>query len=60
MAAFDPWEISEGKGTDDFVEPLGHIPGAIIILLDELAGRVGELSGDHPTVAVCWANTRSA
>jgi sulfur dioxygenase len=39
---------------------LGHISGAVLISLGELAERAGELSKDRPVVAVCRAGSRSA
>ena len=39
---------------------LGHIRGAVLIPLGELAERAGELSKDRPVVAVCRAGGRSA
>jgi sulfur dioxygenase len=44
----------------EFVGPLGHIRGAILIPLGELAERAGELSRDRPIVTVCRAGSRSA
>ena len=38
----------------------GHIAGAMLIPLGELAERAGELSKDRPIVAVCRAGGRSA
>ena len=45
---------------DEFAGPLGHIYGAILIPLGEVAARAGELSRDRPIVAVCRAGSRSA
>jgi len=42
------------------IDPLGHIRGAILIPLGELADRVGDLARDRPIVAVCRAGSRSA
>ena len=39
---------------------MGHIDGAILIPLGELAARIGELKRDCPIVAVCRAGSRSA
>jgi sulfur dioxygenase len=53
-------QILDVREPDEFTGPLGHIRGAILIPLGELAGRVGELSRDRPIVAVCRAGSRSA
>jgi sulfur dioxygenase len=53
-------QVLDVREPDEFTGPLGHIPGAILIPLGELAGRVGELSRDRPIVAVCRAGSRSA
>jgi sulfur dioxygenase len=44
----------------EFQGPLGHIGGAILIPLGELAQRAAELPKDKPIVAVCRAGSRSA
>jgi len=38
----------------------GHIPGATLIPLGELAGRLGELPRDESIVVVCRSGNRSA
>jgi sulfur dioxygenase len=53
-------QVLDVREPDEFTGPLGHIAGAILIPLGELAGRVGELSRDRPIVAVCRAGSRSA
>lgn len=37
----------------------GHIPGSVVIPLDELAGRLGELPEDRDIVVVCALGVRS-
>ena len=44
----------------EFTGPLGHIHGAVLIPLGELAERAGELARDRPIVALCRAGGRSA
>ena len=53
-------QILDVREPDEFTGPLGHIAGAILIPLGELAGRAGELRHDRPIVAVCRAGSRSA
>jgi glyoxylase-like metal-dependent hydrolase (beta-lactamase superfamily II)/rhodanese-related sulfurtransferase len=53
-------QILDVREPDEFTGPLGHIPGAILIPLGELADLAGELRRDRPIVAVCRAGSRSA
>jgi glyoxylase-like metal-dependent hydrolase (beta-lactamase superfamily II)/rhodanese-related sulfurtransferase len=53
-------QILDVREPPEFTGPLGHIRGAILIPLGELAGRAGELSRDRPIVTVCRAGSRSA
>jgi len=53
-------QMVDVRESDEFTGPLGHIEGAVLIPLGELAERAGELSRDKPVVAVCRAGGRSA
>jgi sulfur dioxygenase len=53
-------QVLDVREPDEFNGPLGHIAGAILIPLGELAGRLGELSHDRPIITVCRAGSRSA
>jgi glyoxylase-like metal-dependent hydrolase (beta-lactamase superfamily II)/rhodanese-related sulfurtransferase len=53
-------QILDVREPDEFTGPLGHIGGAVLIPLGDLAERAGELSKDRPIVAVCRAGSRSA
>jgi sulfur dioxygenase len=53
-------QILDVREPQEFVGPLGHIRGAVLIPLGELAERAGELARDRPIVAVCRAGSRSA
>ena len=44
----------------EFTGPLGHIAGARLLPLGELAARSGELPRDRPIVTVCRSGSRSA
>jgi rhodanese-related sulfurtransferase len=44
----------------EFSGELGHIPGAVLIPLGELRGRLGELSRERPVITVCRSGARSA
>lgn len=52
-------QILDVREPGEFTGPLGHIAGAILIPLGELAARAGELRHDRPIVAVCRAGSRS-
>ncbi|MBX9942695.1 MAG: MBL fold metallo-hydrolase [Reyranella sp.] len=52
--------VLDVREPSEFDGPLGHIKGAILIPLGELAGRAAELPRDRPVVAVCRAGSRSA
>jgi glyoxylase-like metal-dependent hydrolase (beta-lactamase superfamily II)/rhodanese-related sulfurtransferase len=53
-------QILDVREAEEFTGPLGHIEGAVLIPLGELAARVDELQRDQPIVAVCRAGGRSA
>jgi len=53
-------QIVDVREEDEFKSPLGHIENAILIPLDELAKRTGELDKSRPIIAVCRAGGRSA
>ena len=53
-------QIVDVREPAEFSGPLGHIPGATLVPLGELAARAKELPKDKPVVAVCRAGSRSA
>jgi sulfur dioxygenase len=53
-------QILDVREPEEFSGPLGHIRGAVLIPLGDLAGRARELARDRPIVAVCRAGSRSA
>ncbi len=53
-------QILDVREPEEFTGPLGHIAGAVLIPLGELAERAGELSRERPIVALCRAGSRSA
>jgi sulfur dioxygenase len=55
-----PLQVLDVREPDEFSGPLGHIQGAVLIPLGQLAERSGELGHDRPIVAVCRAGSRSA
>jgi rhodanese-related sulfurtransferase len=65
----DPHWVEENAGhvqlldvrePDEFVGPLGHIAGSVLIPLGTLPERLGELSKEKPVVAICRSGARSA
>lgn len=56
----DSVQIVDVREPDEFEGTLGHLPGAHLIPLGTLAGRIAELDGDKPVVTVCRAGGRSA
>jgi len=55
-----PLQILDVREADEFTGPLGHIDGAVLIPLGQLAARLEELARGRPIVAVCRAGSRSA
>ncbi len=52
--------VLDVREAQEFNDALGHIPGAQLLPLTELRGRLGELDKQRPVVAVCRSGTRSA
>ncbi len=55
-----PVQIVDVRAAAEFAGPLGHIRGATLIPLEQLAKRVDELSREVPVVTVCRSGARSA
>jgi sulfur dioxygenase len=53
-------QVLDVREPAEFTGPLGHIRGATLLPLGELAARARELPKDKPIVAVCRAGSRSA
>ncbi|WP_425064941.1 rhodanese-like domain-containing protein [Reyranella sp.] len=53
-------QVVDVREPAEFSGPLGHIRGATLVPLGELASRAKEISKDRPVVAVCRAGSRSA
>jgi glyoxylase-like metal-dependent hydrolase (beta-lactamase superfamily II)/rhodanese-related sulfurtransferase len=53
-------QVLDVREPDEFTGPLGRIPGAVLIPLGQLSGRLNELAKTAPIVAVCRAGGRSA
>jgi uncharacterized membrane protein YdjX (TVP38/TMEM64 family)/rhodanese-related sulfurtransferase len=54
--------VIDVRGPGEFTGPLGHIPGARSLPLDELARRIEEIGSltERPVVLVCHTDKRSA
>jgi sulfur dioxygenase len=53
-------QIVDVREAPEFEGPLGHIPGARAMPLDELPARMAELDRTRPVVTVCRSGARSA
>jgi glyoxylase-like metal-dependent hydrolase (beta-lactamase superfamily II)/rhodanese-related sulfurtransferase len=53
-------QIVDVREPDEFNGPLGHVPGAVLIPLGKLSGKIAELEKAKPLVAVCRSGARSA
>ncbi len=52
--------VLDVRESNEFNGPLGHIRGAVLVPLGELAAKARDLPKDRPIVAVCRAGSRSA
>ncbi len=54
--------VVDVRGPEEFAGPLGHIPGAQNLPLDQVEGHAGELASEseRPIVLVCHTDRRSA
>jgi glyoxylase-like metal-dependent hydrolase (beta-lactamase superfamily II)/rhodanese-related sulfurtransferase len=53
-------QIIDVRDGSEFTGVLGHIPGARLVPLEQLAEQASTLSRDQPVVAVCRSGARSA
>jgi sulfur dioxygenase len=53
-------QIVDVREDTEYSGPLGHIHGAVLIPLGDLAARAGDLARERPVVAVCRSGARSA
>ena len=56
----DKVTIIDVRDSDEFVGPLGHLTGAVLIPLGELEAKVEQIKNDLPIVTVCRSGSRSA
>ncbi len=60
LAADGAVQVVDVREPAEFVDALGHVPGARLVPLAELSSRLAELDRARPVVAVCRSGTRSA
>jgi uncharacterized membrane protein YdjX (TVP38/TMEM64 family)/rhodanese-related sulfurtransferase len=60
LSEADSGSIVDVRGPDEFVGPLGHIPGARNIPLADLGARINTLPRAEPIVLICKTDKRSA
>ena len=53
-------QVLDVREPNEFIGPLGHIRGAVLVPLGDLAAKAKDLPKDKPIVAVCRAGSRSA
>jgi rhodanese-related sulfurtransferase len=56
----EPVQVVDVRTPEEYSGPLGHIRGALLLPMDELASRIGELDAARPVVTVCRSGARSA
>jgi sulfur dioxygenase len=56
----DEVQILDVRSPIEFDGELGHVPGARLIPLDELRGRIAEVKKEKPIIVVCQTGKRSA
>ncbi len=52
--------VLDVRKPEEYSGPLGHIPEAVLLPLDQLAEKAGSIAQDRPIVTVCRAGGRSA
>ena len=53
-------QIVDVREAPEFIDRLGHLPGARLVPLSQLMERAAELDRERPVVAVCRSGVRSA
>jgi len=54
------FQIVDVREAPEFIDRLGHLPGAKLVPLSQLMARVDEFDRERPVVAVCRSGVRSA
>lgn len=53
-------QVLDVREPAEYHGPLGHVPGAVLLPLGEVAARSAEVARDRPVVTVCRSGARSA
>ncbi|MEJ7585616.1 MAG: rhodanese-like domain-containing protein [Acidimicrobiales bacterium] len=53
----EPTSVIDVREPDEY--EAGHVPGAVLIPLAEIADRVGEVPGNEPVYVICQSGGRS-
>ncbi|HEY9100579.1 MBL fold metallo-hydrolase [Chitinimonas sp.] len=53
-------QILDVREAPEFIDRLGHLPGARLVPLSQLTGSLDQLDRERPVVAVCRSGVRSA
>ncbi|GGD80673.1 MBL fold metallo-hydrolase [Caballeronia grimmiae] len=56
----DALQIVDVREAPEFIDRLGHLPGAKLVPLSHLIDRIDELDRERPVVTVCRSGVRSA
>ncbi len=59
LAKKDLVNLVDVRGEDEYTGELGHIPGAKLLLLNQLPMRISEIEQDKTTVFICRSGGRS-
>jgi sulfur dioxygenase len=54
------YHVIDVRQPDEFYGATGHVPGAVLVPLDQLAGSLAEWDRHRPLLVVCQSGRRSA
>ncbi len=59
FAQLDSFHVVDVRGAHEYHGPLGHVPGATLVPLPDLATRIGDLPKGRALLLVCRSGVRS-